>query len=153
MSVRKLWSTQERSSISPMDSLRKSVIYLLVATLPLSSWASSASLCDGERSSAIEEIEVDAHAHHDSSENVDHRTHHASDTHTRSAEASDASTDCPCCDDCVAICTMTAGSLLVSASVLVDSLFNLHDRLILLVVDFRQGPPPQSLFRPPISQT
>ena len=134
-----------------MDSLRKSVIYLLVVTLPLSLWASVASLCDTERSSAIEKISVDAHAHHGSSENVNHQELQVS-ANIKNANTSGASTDCPCCDDCVAICAMTAGSLLVSTSVLVDSLFDAHDRLIPLVVVFHQGPPRQSLFRPPISQ-
>ena len=142
---------QERSSIRSMISLRKSVVCLLVLTLSSSSWANAASMCNTERST--KEIEALAHAHHDSAANVEHRVNHDSVHHDQNVQGSDApATECPCCDDCAAVCGATGGSTVASASILVDSVFDGRDRLTPRVVEFLRRPPPQSLFRPPISQ-
>ena len=153
MSGRRLSPTCERSSIRSMISLRKSVVCLLVLILPLSSWTNAASVCDAGRSTTVQEIATVAHAHHDPAGNVEHGVDHHSDRHHQNVQGGDAlATECPCCDDCAALCSTTGGSTVANASILVDSLFDGRDQLIPHVVEFRRRPPPQSLFRPPIPQ-
>lgn len=136
-----------------MISLRKSVVCLLVLILPLSSWANAGLVCDAERSTTVQETGTIAHAHHDPAGHVEHGVHHDSSIHDQNVRGNDAlAKECPCCDDCAALCSATGGSTVANASILVDSLFAGRDQLIPHVVEFRRRPPPQSLFRPPISQ-
>ena len=148
MRARRLWIHRERTNIPRMDTL----IYILVVTMTLSSWANAASPCDAERSMDGLEVTAVAHAHHASSQDVDLRAHHFADPYQNSEQGSDAlSADCLCCDDCVAVCVLTGVSPLANMSFFVDTLFDTSVRPIPRDVEFRRGPPPQSLFRPPIT--
>ena len=85
-------------------------------------------MCNTERSTT-QEIEALAHAHHDSAANVEHRINHDSVRHDQDVQGSDApATECPCCDDCAAVCGATGGSTVASASIMVDSVFDGRDR-------------------------
>ena len=153
MRTRRLWPQRERSNIPSMDTLRTSLIYVLAMTMSLSSWANAASPCDADRHADVAEITSIAHVHPGSSEGVDHRGHQASDQPANDAQDNSAdSMDCVCCDDCVAVCALTGVNPVTSASAFVVALFDAGAGPIPLDVEFRRGPPPQSLFRPPITQ-
>lgn len=139
-----------------MKSLRKSIAYLLVLTLPLSAWAGGGPCTQNFSSkSGAEAVIVDAHAHHGADQTSNNESTGLSNGHPAHHAAADANTDagqaeCSCCDDCESACVLSSCSpvALTTPSGLID--FSGADKHLPSADAFRNGPPPHVLFRPPI---
>lgn len=140
-----------------MKPARKYIAYLLILVMPLSAWASAGIPCtqNTETPSVSETQVVDPHAHHaaggatiesHSSESAGHAGHSAM------AASGDESTpvDCPCCDDCAAMCVLSSCSPVALTTVSDAMAFNASETLLPQSDAFRVGPAPHVLFRPPI---
>jgi hypothetical protein len=90
--------------------------------------------------------------HGDAQEMIGQPSHqHSGDHHQSTADANESSNGCPDCFDCMVLCSMAGASVLADPTLLVDALIAGSADLIPSATDFRSNPPPQSLFRPPIS--
>ena len=140
---------------------RANVAITLVLALALSSWSNTAFSCAMGNSSGMAEMMGMADvstSHHESGKPSAHAAHalsgasHQAGNH-ESARADDVSpTDCPNCFECVVLCSMAGANVTVNAPVLTDPPGKRIETPISSVVDLNSDPPPQSLFRPPISR-
>ena len=148
-----------------MKRSRKYIAYLLIAIMPLSAWASAGAPCAQTMSqiAGSETQAVDPHAHHGSgAASTEHNNHdkngsagHAS--HQASAATDDQSTaeqappaECPCCDDCVAMCVLSSCSPVALTNTSATLANSGSETLFAKTDAFRVAPPPHVLFRPPI---
>ena len=88
--------------------------------------------------------------HHESAAMADHASHQQAGGDHEGA-GNEPANGCPDCFDCMVLCSMAGTNALADPALLVDTLNNGSADLIPNAVDFRSNPPPQSLFRPPIS--
>jgi len=127
-----------------MNPFGKIVIYVLTTTLFFSSWVSADLSCRSQGSPASHEVVA--------SHNVEHAQHgNVAVANQTDQDAGRSTMDCPCCDDCAMLCAGMGGTALATVSVPSESPYDLHARLTPRPVNFIAQPPPQSLFRPPIS--
>jgi len=141
-----------------MKSSRKYIAYFLILVMPLSAWASVGTPCAQNTEmpdvSATQMVDPLAH-HHDthsttaeiqSSESAGHAGH------STSAASGDESTlaDCPCCDDCAAMCVLTSCAPVALTSGSAALAFNGNETLLPQSDAFRVIRTPDALFRPPI---
>ena len=135
-----------------MNGVRKGVICLLMAVLPLSSWADTTMPCahDHEQA-AIQNAPTDGHAHHSGSHhpNDSDTTHDAAHRHAPQ-EVDSPTVDCPCCDDCMAVCALSSCSLMAIHGLLGELSFEGFHPSQPQSDAFHVGPTLYSLFRPPI---
>ena len=141
-----------------MKSARKHIACLLILALPWSAWSNSSAPCmeKADTAEAPETTVVDVHVHHPARGNsasgerasgsMDHAAHHTS------AEFSDRSipTECPCCEDCEAMCVLATYSPVALATRSDDTAPTQSDTLLAQTDAFRVGPPLRVLYRPPI---
>jgi hypothetical protein len=117
------------------SSFGRMVIYVLTTTLFFSSWAAADLSCRSQSEPASHHVQ---HAAHGSAAIADQ-------------DAGPSTTDCPCCDDCAMLCPAMGGTALAALTTAGEQPYDSHARLTPQTVNFRPQPPPQSLFRPPIS--
>jgi len=125
-----------------MPTLQKLVIYLLILAVPVSAWPDVMSVC---RAQQTMELRVNMTAGHEHASMIQAKSHEMM-LHSETGAVSEME----CCDDCVAICAAFVGSLATNATSYSDQYFDSHLRLNPSLMEFHTGPPPQSLFRPPI---
>jgi len=127
-----------------MSILQKIVIYLLIASVPLSVWPDVMSPCNGLQTTQFQAKAASGHVHS------------AMMMQTEAQKItmlgdSNLAPEMECCDDCVAICAAFAGSLAANAASYSDQYSNNHLPLNSMLNEFHTLPPPQAFFRPPIS--
>jgi hypothetical protein len=139
-----------------MNPFGKFAIHVLTATLLFSAWVGAELPCESQGAESLHRASMSHRA--SASDNVA-----ANDAHpcvTTSTNPSDQTDhtgapsvgDRPCCDDdCAMVCATMGGSAMASVSVTSEPQYDVHARLTARTVSFRPQPPPQSLFRPPIS--
>lgn len=137
--------------IPAMKLWRKSIICLLLLTVPLSLWAAVATPKDCSLDQPAEQTRIDdmaAHAHHGmspaSSEMDDH-------DNSKSIPA-DPNAPCSCCNACLAACLASGISVLNLQLQAVDSPAASNYFSKTLASPFLPGPSYPSLYRPPISR-
>jgi hypothetical protein len=134
-----------------MNPFGKTTIYVLTITLLLASWVRAEVPCRSQgagtmgNAAATQDV---AASHH-----VEHAAPHgeAAIPDPTEQDTGLSTDDCPCCDDCATLCAGLGGSALASESVPSEPSYDVNARLLLSAANFRPQPPPQSLFRPPIS--
>ena len=128
-----------------MKRVRRKLGCLLMLVMTMSSWASAAPSCPEN----APHMQAEMQAEIDGGE-----THHASHQQAggdHEGAGNEPANGCPDCFDCMVLCSMAGTNVLADPALLVDTLNNGSADLIPNAVDFRSNPPPQSLFRPPIS--
>ena len=144
-----------------MKRVRANVAIMLVLALALSSWTNTAFSCAMGNFPGMLEMMATADvstSQHESGKPSAHAahappaaSHHA--TRQESVQIDDvAPTHCPNCFDCVMLCFMAGANVTVNTPVLTDPLSKRIETPISSVADLSSDPPPQSLFRPPISR-
>lgn len=137
-----------------MKSVRKTIAYLLVVTLPLSAWAGIGAPCtqNSAPESAAQAVMVDAHAHHAAVQSAeDGSTGHPASHHAAAdANADTSQAECPCCDDCQTACVLSSCSPVALGTTSGLVALSGADKHLPSADAFRNGPPPHVLFRPPI---
>jgi len=124
-----------------MKPLRTFLVFLLLAALPVSSWASVFVSCAQDNGSQQVQAPLsgDAHAHHARGE-----------TNSSLVDEDIVPGDCTCCGDCASMCPASgcglAGVALEGAAVLFTSDGQFKARVALRYA----SPSPHPLFRPPI---
>ena len=133
-----------------MNPFGKPTVYVLTITMLLSSWVGAEVPCRAHGAGTLGNMAAmqNVAASHD----VEHAAQRGSAAMHDPAEQNTAPSmgDCPCCDDCAALCAGMGSSALAGVSTPGDPSYDINARLLPLPVNFRPQPPPQSLFRPPI---
>jgi len=137
-----------------MKRVRNNVGYLLIVVLTLSLWTNTASSCDTENFVQMQETAEATTILGESTEAIELASHPSSSGPLESIRVTDASTaGPPDCLDCVVLCPIMGASAMVNPSLLIDLSTGSRDEFIPCAVILRQGLSPQSLYRPPISQS
>ena len=142
-----------------MKRVRRKLSYLLMVLLTVSSWAGAAPSCpeNAPHMRAAMQAEMNGGAmvsstHVAPTVMADHASHQpAGNDHEGAADDNESRNGCPDCFDCMVLCSMAGASVLADPTLLVAALIEGSADLIPSATDFRSNPPPQSLYRPPIS--
>jgi hypothetical protein len=141
-----------------MKRVRANVAIMLVLALALSSWTNTAFSCAMGNSSGMMGMADVSTSHHESAKPSGHAAHALSGASQHATRHEGARTDdmspthCPNCFDCVVLCSMAGANVTVNAPFLTDPLSKRIETPTSSVADLNSDPPPQSLFRPPISR-
>ena len=141
-SVHELSWSAEWSTVTLMKPVRKHLIFVLLAALPLSSWAGLAAQCvqDSEPLPIQASFVVDAHAHHANGQ-----------PNSVAQDDESAPVECACCGDCASMCPASS----CNPAEITSQAFEISiagDRLTKALPDlFHASPAPHPLIRPPIA--
>ena len=151
-----MYKPPQRTTLDPINTVRRRIICLLIMALPLSFQAGAAAPCVQENEpSTAQETVIDAgtrygRIHHVSHSQTQDRQEIVSDHHVVQGEDS-APADCRCCDDCATTCVLSGCNPAAITSVSPELSLGRDDPGIPLADAIHVSPTPHSLFRPPIS--